>query len=102
MLKRTLSALFILSCAVPLLARVPASLYTNIAGARCKTIETHEEGASSVQKCAGVAGYALLVEDADSRQSVTVVAPGGRRYPLNYWQVITTGFSSLGEKAEWR
>lgn len=104
MLKRTLSALFILGCAVPLLAYVPAadSVYTDIAPARCKTIETHEEGSSSVQKCPGVAGYGLLVEDSDSRQSVTVVSPDGKKHPLNYWQVITTGFSSLGEKAEWR
>ena len=104
MLKRTLTALFVLCCAAPLLAYVPAaeSVYTDIAAARCKTVETHEEGAGSVQKCAGVAGYALLVEDSDSRQSVTVVSPDGKRHPLNYWQVITTGFSSLGEKAEWR
>jgi hypothetical protein len=104
MLKRILSALFILCCALPLLAYVPAvdSVYTDLAGARCKTIETAEEGAHSVQKCAGVAGYALLVEDDDSRQSVTVVTPDGKKHPLNYGQVITSGFSSLGEKAEWR
>src|SRR5919112_5364274 len=102
MSKRTLSALFMLCCATPLPAYVPASesVYTDIA--RCKTVESHEEGASSVQKCAGVAGYSLLVEDSDSRQSVTVVSPEGKQHPLNYWQVITTGFSSLGEKAEWR
>jgi hypothetical protein len=104
MLKRTLSALFILCCAAPLLAYVPAadSVYTDIAPARCKTIETQEEGTVSVQKCAGVAGYELLVEDNDMRQSVTVVSPEGKQHPLNYWQVITTAFSSVGEKAEWR
>lgn len=104
MLKRTLSALFMLCCALPLFAYVPAadSVYTDMAAARCKTIETHEESAGSVQKCPGVAGYELLVEDDDSRQSVTVVSPDGKKHPLKYWQVITTGFSSLGEKAEWR
>jgi hypothetical protein len=93
-----------MGCALPLFANAPAaeSVYTTIAAAGCKTIETHEEGASSVQKCAGVGGYSLLVEDDDSRQSVTVVSPDGKKHPLNYWQVITTGFSSLGEKAEWR
>ncbi len=104
MLKRTVSALFILCCALPLLAYVPAagSVYTNITGAGCKTVEAHEEGASSVQKCPGVGGYDLLVEDSDSRQSVAVVTPDGKKHPLNYWQVVTSGFSSLGEKAEWR
>jgi hypothetical protein len=104
MLKRTLSALFLLCCAMPLLAYVPdaESVYTDLAPARCKTVETNEEGAGSVQKCPGVAGYELLVEDDDARQSVTVVSPDGKKHPLNYWQVITTAFSSLGEKAEWR
>lgn len=104
MSKRTLTALFTLCCAAPLFASAPAadSVYTDLAPARCKTVESHEEGASSTQKCAGVAGYSLLVEDDDSRQSVTVVSPDGKKHPLKYWQVITTGFSSLGEKAEWR
>jgi hypothetical protein len=104
MSKRTLSALFIICCAAPLLALAPAfdSVYTDIAPERCKTVETREESAGSVQKCPGVAGYDLLVEDDDSRQSVTVVGPDGRRHPLNYWQVVTTAFSSLGDKAEWR
>lgn len=102
--KRILSALFILCCAAPLPARVPAfeSVYTDITPARCKTVETSEEGSGSVQKCPGVAGYGLLVEDDDSRQSVTVVSPDGKKHPLDYWQVITSAFSSLGEKAEWR
>jgi hypothetical protein len=104
MLKRTLSALFILSCALPLFARAPPadSVYTDLAAARCKTVEVTEETGGSVQKCSGVGGYGLLVEDDDARQSVTVVTPDGKKHPLNYWQVITSGFSSLGEKAEWR
>ncbi|MET0647872.1 MAG: hypothetical protein ABW208_14750 [Pyrinomonadaceae bacterium] len=104
MLRRTLSALFTLGCALPLLASVPAaeSVYTDLAPARCKTIEVTEESGGSVQKCPGVAGHVLLVEDDDLRQSVTVVTPDGKKHPLNYWHVITTAFSSLGEKAEWR
>lgn len=78
------------------------SVYTSLAGRECKTISTHEEGAQSTQRCPGVGGYSLLVEDFDSRMSVTVVAPGGKRYDLKYWQVVSTGFSSVGDKAEWR
>ena len=50
----------------------------------------------------GIAGYKLLLEEGDLRQSITVVTPKGKKYPLNYWQVITGGFSAAGEKAEWR
>jgi hypothetical protein len=78
------------------------SVYTSLGGRDCKTISTHEEGAQSTQRCAGVGGYGLLVEDFDSRMSVTVVAPGGKQHDLKYGQVITTGFSGVGEKAEWR
>lgn len=104
MLKRALTAALILLGALPLFAYAPAveSVYTDLAPARCKTIEEAEEGASSVQKCPGIAGYELLVEDFDSRQSITVVTPDGKKHPLNYGQVITSGFSSVGEKAEWR
>ena len=104
MLKRTLSALLIVGCATPLSAYVPPaeSVYTDLAPARCKTVETHEETGGSVQKCPGVGGYGLLVEDDDLRQSVTVVGPDGKKHPLDYWRVITSAFSSVGEKAEWR
>ena len=102
MLSGTLSAIFVLNCA--LLATVPAaeSVYTDLAPARCKTLEVTEESGGSVRKCPGVAGHELLVEDDDLRQSVTVVTPDGKKHPLNYWHVITSAFSSLGEKAEWR
>lgn len=104
---RALFAALVLGwAAVPAAPAAPAapvaSIYTDLSAARCKTVETSKETGSSVQKCPGVGGYGLLVEDDDSRQSVTVVAPDGRRHPLNYWQVVTTAFSSVGEKAEWR
>jgi len=100
MFLRSLIAVFTLSVTLP--APTVGSVYTDLAGARCKTIKVDEEGGSSVQQCTGVAGYSLLVEDDDARQSVTVLTSGGKRHPLNYWQVITTAFSSVGDKAEWR
>ena len=78
------------------------SAYTSLAARDCKTISAHEEGARSTQRCAGVGGYGLLVDDFDSRMSVTVVAPGGKKHDLRYAEVITTGFSAVGDKAEWR
>jgi hypothetical protein len=83
-------------------AQAPASVYTNLSAKNCKTLKVYKEGEGSVQSCAGVAGYRLLVEEGDLRQSITVVTPKGKKHELNYWQVITGGFSSLGERAEWR
>jgi len=78
------------------------SIYTDISGSRCRTISVHRESGATVQSCPGVAGYKLEVEDDDARMSISVVAPGGKKSELSYWQVITSNFSSLGNKAEWR
>ena len=80
----------------------PASVYTDLTTAKCRTIEVDKETGSSVQTCPGVAGYKLLVLDDDLRQSITVVDPSGKNHELNLWHVITGGFSSVGSKAEWR
>lgn len=76
------------------------SVYTDITG--CRTISVDRESASYVERCAGVAGYKLDVETGDERMSIAVIAPGGKKSELSYWQVITSAFSSLGNKAEWR
>jgi hypothetical protein len=78
------------------------SIYTDLASGKCQTIKLDKESGSSVQRCAGVEGYKLLVLDDDSRQSVTLVAPNGKEHPLKFWEVITGHFSSIGQKAEWR
>ena len=103
MFMRNLIAIFTFSL-LPLLASASSldSIYTDLSSAHCKTIEVEKEAGSSVQKCAGVAGYKLLVEYDDARQSVTILTPDGQQHPLHYWQVITGAFSTVGEKAEWR
>ncbi|HZF33862.1 MAG TPA: hypothetical protein VE914_08680 [Candidatus Angelobacter sp.] len=78
------------------------SVYTDIAGAACATIAVDAETGATTRRCPGIAGYSLLVQDDDARMSIVVVAPDGGRHPLEYWQVVTTAFSTLGEKAEWR
>ena len=88
--------------AVPSLAQKPASLYTDLAGNACKLVKEDKETGATVFRCPGVAGYALLVADDDNRMSIDVLTPASKQYPLNYWGVVTRGFSSLGGKAEWR
>ncbi|MGH9881562.1 MAG: hypothetical protein ACRD6N_09030 [Pyrinomonadaceae bacterium] len=78
------------------------SVYTDLASSKCRTLEVDKETGASVQSCAGVGGYKLLVLDDDSRQSITVVDRAGKKHELDYWQVVTTGFFSVSEKAEWR
>jgi hypothetical protein len=78
------------------------SLYSDLESSKCKTLESQEEGSYALQQCPGIAGYKLLVEDFDLRQTVTVVKPDGTKHPLNFGGIISPGFSSLGPKAEWR
>lgn len=79
-----------------------ASEYTTLDPKQCRTIHTDEETGSTTQRCPGVRGYALEVLDGDARMTVSVLAPGGRKHLLRYSSVITSAFSSLGPRAEWR
>jgi hypothetical protein len=78
-----------------------SSVYTSLEK-DCRLLEVDEESGSSSQRCPGTAGYALKVMEGDVRMSIDVIAPDGKAHELNYWSVITSGFSSLGPRAEWR
>ncbi len=83
-------------------AKSPTSVFSDLAEDKCQTLVSGEEGAYSQQRCPGVAGYRLQVLDDDSGMSVTVEDPAGKEHSLELWSTVSTGFSSLGRKAEWR
>jgi hypothetical protein len=79
------------------------SIYTSlITLGLCQTMEVTDARTGPRHRCPGVDGYTLIVEDTDARMSVTVVTPNGASYPLDYWHLVTTHFSNLGDRAEWR
>lgn len=78
------------------------SEYTNLTSDRCiKQIDDKTTGAYTLN-CSGTKGFRLLVHVDDERSSISVVGPDRKVFPLNFWDVVTSGFSSLGPKAEWR
>lgn len=79
-----------------------SSVYTSLAEADCRLVEQDEETGDTTSRCPGTAGYGLLLHDWDARMTLDVVVPGGRAHPLRYSGVITSNFSSLGPRAEWR
>ena len=84
-------------------AQAVQSVYTNVSGNRCKTIEEDEEAAGfMLQQCPGVAGYKLLVSSQDLRQGLEVIKPDGSKHELNVGVIGGGAFSFLGDKAEWR
>jgi hypothetical protein len=80
----------------------PTSVYTDLSGKNCRQVTAIGETGASVHRCRGVGDYALLVLDDDDRMSLTLIAPDRREHPLDFWTIVTTSFSTLGPKAEWR
>ena len=78
------------------------SIYTSLDTKSCKTIEQSDEGTGWYRgECKGAGGYKLEVTEGDIRQSINVVAPGGKIFELGFGQV-SSAFSTVGAKAEWR
>ena len=97
-----LMAIIIFGCDLIVAQEKAVSVYSDLAPNKCKTLKTDRETGASTQSCPGIAGYKLLVHDDDSRQSITVVTPDGKEHDLDFWDVVTPAFSSVGQKAEWR
>jgi|HubBroStandDraft_1064217.scaffolds.fasta_scaffold00088_9 hypothetical protein len=104
-------AIGILGLAVTALLAVPASaagdgmitsLYTSLEPKQCRTLPANGESGDVTLRCPGAADYRLLAIDSDSRMSVTLVFPDKSLHPLDFWTVVTSHFSRLGGKAEWR
>jgi hypothetical protein len=84
-------------------AAVPVeSAYSGLVGKNCRSVEKGTHAAYSMADCGGVGGFRLLVLHDDDRASVTVVTPEGKKFPLEFWDVVTPAFSDLGARAEWR
>ena len=83
-------------------AHAQESIYTDLAEKSCKTLTVNEETQSSREVCPGVGGYKLEVLEDDLRQTIDVVAPNGKKSSLDLQSNVSSAFSSLGAKAEWR
>ena len=79
------------------------SVYTPLADKKCKTLESSAEDAGSYRgRCLGTAGYKLELLEGDLRQTINVIAPNGKKFELNLWTTVSSAFSFVGDKAEWR
>lgn len=78
------------------------SIYTSLDVNDCKTLEQEDEGTGWYRgQCKGVGGFKLEVTEGDLRQSIDVISPSGSKSELSFGSV-SSGFSSVGAKAEWR
>jgi hypothetical protein len=85
-------------------AQSNTSVYTPLGAKQCRAIKAvrriPDDGFSA--RCQGAAGYTLVVSEGDLRQNITVITPQGEEHSLDLWSVVSSGFSSVGPKAEWR
>ena len=78
------------------------SVYTSLDTKTCKTIEQSDEGSGwYAGECKGIGGYKLEVTEGDLRQTINVIASPKKKFELNF-NYVSSSFSSVGEKAEWR
>jgi hypothetical protein len=75
------------------------SSYTSIAQKDCQTLESDNLG--SIQECEGFADMKVTVIEGDVRQSIALTR-ADKKYELNFWNRVSSGFSSLGLTLEWR
>lgn len=93
----------LLLLAVTAMAQTNSSVYTPLSEKQCRTIKSpHPQTGDYEGRCRGTAGYTLIVTEGDLRQNITVVTPKGAKHSLELWDVISSAFSSVGPKAEWR
>jgi hypothetical protein len=93
----------VLSSCVTICSADVISEYTELSQESCKLMPASDElEVGDELLCSGPGGYELLVYYGDGRASATVITPGGVQHDLNYWDVITRRFSSVGPRAEWR
>lgn len=79
------------------------SIYTDLAAEKCKTIESNpDEGGSYRGECVGVGGFKLEVLEGDLRQTLNVIFPNGKKSELDFMLNVSSAFSVVGDKAEWR
>ena len=100
--RRTLfiAGLLLLPCAAIAAGQPNNSVYTSLEEKQCRAIKNSTSDYEG--RCRGVAGYALMLSEGDLRQNITVITPQGAKHSLDLWEVVSSAFSSVGPKAEWR
>ena len=93
----------LLACVATAAAQSNRSVYTPIGDKQCRTLKSAEAGDDGFEaRCRGAAGYSLILSEGDLRQNITVITPQRKEHSLELWSVVSSGFSSVGPKVEWR
>jgi hypothetical protein len=84
-------------------AQTNRSVYTSLGTKQCRVIKTVKaENDDFSARCPGLAGYKLILSEGDLRQNISVVTPKGAEHSLELWTIVSSGFSTVGPRVEWR
>lgn len=101
-MKTSLAILFLIVLCVSNAVAQNKSVYTSTKTSACRTISSNpNEGGSYEGECKGVGGYKVRLIEGDIRQTLNIITPAKKKFELNFWGFYG-GFSSIGEKIEWR
>ena len=78
------------------------SQFTFTSGTKCASVSRDRETGDTVKRCPGIGGFSLLILNSDDRASISVITPDKTTVPLNFWDVVTPTFSTLGPRIEWQ
>ena len=80
------------------------SAWTDLSPRACQQIvEPGDPNETPHLRCPGTAGYALIVRRTEAgRESVDVVDPKGRAFPLHFQETVTRFMCNVEGRAEWR
>lgn len=99
--KSALLIITLLNVSTSLYAAGFDSSYSSIAEEDCKTVKSNDY--ESTQHCKGFADMSVIVTDFDARQDLIIQKQGGKQdFPLALSQTVSSAFSTLGDKIEWR
>ena len=101
-MRKIFIALFCFIALASLAVAQNKSVYTSTKTGACRTIKSNpNEGGSYEGECVGVGGYKVRLLEGDIRQTLNIITPAKKKFELEFWGFYG-GFSSIGEKIEWR
>ena len=102
LVRKILIALFCVLALSSFASAQNKSVYTSTKTEGCRTVKSNpNEGGSYEGECLGVGGYKVRLLEGDIRQTLNIITPSKKKFELDFWGFYG-GFSSIGEKIEWR
>lgn len=72
---------------------------TGLSGEGCKPAIGENDEKTRI--CKGVEGYSLLIKGKETQPQISLVAPDGKRHPIEYWDPADAGYREIYSGVTW-